>query len=85
MRWQRSEALAALVPEENDDQRDGPDGPRCMLSQHEGGRGVNGANRPGKWDERRWATGPKGRLGRCQFGRKREIGWAGKGFRDEIK
>jgi hypothetical protein len=59
MRWQRSEALAALVPEENDDQRDGPDGPRCMLSQHEGGRGVNGANRPGKWDERRWLLGQK--------------------------
>jgi hypothetical protein len=38
-------------PEENDDQRDGPDGPRCILGQHEGGRVVNDANGPDKQDE----------------------------------
>jgi hypothetical protein len=51
----------------------------CWASMREA-RAINSANGPGKRDERRWATGPKGRLGLCQFGRKREIGSAALGL-----
>jgi hypothetical protein len=34
-RWQWPEARWLRFPEENDDQHDGPDGPRCTMGQRE--------------------------------------------------